>query len=332
MDDSSSKEQHIIDLDSTSLEVDEKAYSLLENIQLEWPSQTVCFLNTETLLLGTNPDDLNIKEATLYSFDFSNTQDYTRLDDFIPTKLCSAFINRIRTFSILERMNNSKNLFVANSDASIFIFFNNQLSYKLDVFNDYGLAIDSEKVCFSEKGVIQALDLETHKIVKTKKIHEKNINDIILESNLILTASDDFTFKLFDVRSNETVFTECFGVDVNAIDSNRQNKVVCGLESGEIHLFDMRSQKKENVYRWHKSAVSSLKFYSNYEFYSTSFEKCCLWDLDLEEIEDWKYPNELVFEHSGDKQYKDMSINNNSDERVFAASGENGICLFSPIG
>lgn len=329
MEDSSSCEQHIPEVDLCPLEVDDKAYSLLEHLTLEWPTQTVCFINSEILLLGTNPDINNYNNASIYSLDFTKTNDYTDLNKFTSKKIYPSFINRIR-----KNDTDLINKFIAVSDKSLYLFNNNELikEYNGDTLLDYGIAINSNYICYSENGNINIIDINSFNKINNNQLHYKNINDIVLENNLIFSASNDFSIKTFDIRSNEIIFNETFNCDVNSIDSNKENKLICGLENGEIKIFDKRNGKIEKTLQWHKSAITSLKFYSNEEFYSSSFEKCCLWDLDLEEIENWEYPNELIFEHSGDKNYKDMCINNNTGESpVFATCGEEWVCLFSPI-
>lgn len=327
MNESSDVEHHIVNNDSESLTADTEAYTFLEHIKLPWPSQTVAFSGNEKILIGENPSEEKKDEAVLNCLDFSNTEDYTDLSKFTSSSIYNAFINRIRC------QKNEGEIFIANTDDYFYVFKDFSWFHEIPLEKaDYGLDLNDYIACFANEGKISSFDFYKLEIIDRIHAHEKSINDIKLKENQIYAGSDDFTISIFDRRDREIQRYIKFASDVNSFDV-QDNFLIAGLENGHIEVLDLRNlHNKSKIIDWHKSPITSLKFYERDQFWSSSHEKVCLWDLDIEEEKDWEFPNELIFEHSGDKNYKDVDSIKSKGERIFSVCGESGLCFFTPIG
>ncbi|KCZ81608.1 hypothetical protein H312_00932 [Anncaliia algerae PRA339] len=310
----SNEEIYIPHQDNPELIVDESAYTLLEYISVDWPSQSIELLSNDEVIIATNPIS---DDPSFVRFNFDRTDNYNDMDNFYFDKMqASSSFNRIRTF---------KNNIFCIADDSFCIYnkgFNLIKEYK-DKFG-YGLTHINEKVCASlHSGAIKLIDYNRNK-VEERPLHSSSIESLDSFESMIFSASTDKSIKFTDIRTKESVYSQKFSSDINAIAHNKENFVVFGDDDGLLRLMDIRNHQIEEI-RWHNTPISMVKFKNEDEFISASDEQVVLWDKGFEE--EWEYHKYISFVHQGQKLYKDFCWNENE---VYFTTSYEGICIFSP--
>ncbi|EJW01604.1 hypothetical protein EDEG_03847 [Edhazardia aedis USNM 41457] len=295
-----------------NLEVDESVYSLLEYIEVDWPSQTIA-TKDNAAFLATNPS--KGKKPCLVRLDFSQTNNYKNVDKFI--------YDRVEIDENINRMRIRGNQIIAISE-------NKFLTYDLDGIEkysfidkfSYGLA-HNEKYIATGKQNGEILVFDSNMCKKSYQIHEKKVESICIDNEKIYSGGCDFFVKAYDMKSETEIFSIPNKNDVNAVDL-KNNMLVFGDDAGQICVIDVRktNSKLEEIL-WHKTPISMIKWKTDCEFYTLSDEQLCIWDTEFEE--DWEYHKWLKFVHSGHKYFKDVDF---IDDIILTTSID-GVCLFS---
>ncbi|KAM0676439.1 Guanine nucleotide-binding protein G(I)/G(S)/G(T) subunit beta-1 [Gurleya vavrai] len=297
--------------ENIKLEVDSSVYSLLEYINLEWPSQSIDVRNKK-LIAATNPEKNNGK---IFEFDFSKSNNFRNVDNYKnSSKEVDFNYNRIRYYG---------SHIIAVSDDAISIYDKNlkKTFEKKEKFG-YGLATDSKVYAGMRNGNVEVYTHEL-KSYETLKLHEKAVESVCVSNNILYTGSCDKKAKIYDLRSkDETILIEN-NCDINAIDYNKENLVITGDDKGILRMHDIRNLKNVEEINWHKSPISFVKWKNSCEFASCSDEQIALWDTSFEE--EWDYHRYLRFVHQGQQFYKEISFFGD----VYVSTSLDGICLFS---
>ncbi|KAM0686376.1 hypothetical protein COBT_002403 [Conglomerata obtusa] len=308
---SSDKQPYIPTGKIEKLEVDESVYSLLEYISLDWPSQSLDTRNKK-LLIATNPEKEN---GRIIEFNFANTSNFKSID-----KYTNVSADAIRNFN---RMRYHGSHVIGISD-DLLVLHDKKLKMITQHKNlfGYGLATDNNIFAGCKNGQVIMFD---HELTKTDlfDLHSDAVESICVCNNILYTASNDKTAKMFDTRSKTTVNLLQNDCDVNAIDFNKDNYVLTGDDKGVLRLFDIRMNKEMERIEWHKAPISFVKWKNNTEFVSCSDEQISLWDTTFEE--EWDYHKYLRFVHQGQQYYKEIGFFGD----VYVATSFDGLCLFS---
>lgn len=291
------------------LEPDEKVYAILEYISLDWPSQTITNRN-DKFYAATNPDN---DKANIIELDFYNSKNYTEFKSVNLNKFeVDQSYNRIRI--------NNEHLFCL-SDNTFDVYSTNKMKRVHTLSDDYGYGIAlEEKIALGHKnGKITIYDYNFN-IIHDIKHHTNSVESIVISENIIYSASCDKTSKGIDLRSNQIVFEHNDNCDINAIDYF-DNKILLGLDNGNIVHIDKRNNAKENI-KWHSTPISFVKWKTSNEFVSCSDEQVAIWDSTYEE--EWEFHKYLRFVHQGQKFYKEVVI----VDDIYAVTSVDGLCFF----
>lgn len=293
-----------------NLEVDERAYLLLEHINLEWPAQSIAIRDSK-VYLGTNPNKADF-QPELLEIDLKNA-DFKKLK--FREKKVHPFINRIRI---------GKEMIFAVSDNFLTIFDNDlKVVRETKGTFSYGLCITDDNVFVGTLDGSLNVYNNTLALVDSYKIHESSIEDIVVRNGIIYTGSTDHTLKLTS-SSGELLHTIQNNSDINCLDVNSNNDIVFGDDKSKIHIVKT-SDFAEEVIEWHISPISVVKWKDNEIFVSGSDEQVCLWDTSLEE--EWEYHKYLLFVHQGQQFYKDVIF----DKDRVITTAQDGLCIFVPV-
>ncbi|ELQ76198.1 Ribosome Assembly protein [Trachipleistophora hominis] len=293
---------------SVQLEVNSEAYSYLEYITLEYPSQTVITHRSKVLVAqgGKHPTIVELKFKNLRkNADFKHKKAKIRGN-----------INRIRSNS---------HLIVAVGDDKAF-FMDNRLEKEAELFGpfSYGLTLTNEYIFMTTRsGEIIKMDI-VDQSKNVLKVHEKGIDGLAFVNDLIFSASNDNTLKITDVRTGQTVYTYQSDNNINSVDATNDN-FLFGDDSGTVFLNEMRNFKNIDQIKWHKSPINAVKFKNADVFCSLSDEQVCLWDKSFEE--EWEYHKYLYFVHQGQSYYKECAF---LDDFIITTS-QDGLAIFKPI-
>ncbi|KAI5151614.1 hypothetical protein ENBRE01_2260 [Enteropsectra breve] len=294
----------------SGLEVDERAYKMLEYINLEWPAQSIAVIDSQ-LYLGTNPDMesgnpvMELIAIDLSSNDFENLKHReSRIDKFV---------NKLRI--------NKKIFALADNSLSSYSLSLGKIKSLPGDFG-YGLFVTDEHVFAGTfAGSLHIYDHDLN-LISNWQLHGNSIEAIAVENNLIYTASVDKTVKITDMEGKclKTIENEA---EINCLDV-RNGKIIYGDDDGMVHLVDTETEKKETI-SWHQSSVAAVQWRDNDIFASCSDEQLCLWDISLEE--EWDYHKYLLFVHQGQEFYKDIAFD--GDKVITTAL--DGLCVFVPV-
>lgn len=141
----------------------------------------------------------------------------------------------------------------------------------------------------SWSGILQVIDRRTEEI-QTVKAHQSLISGIQVYDNFIITCSWDRTLSVWDLETLERryILWDLAKSDIRSKLSFkskakvlllRDHQIICGLESGDIILYDF-NEKKKHVLKGHKQTVTALQSYEN-GLISSSFDGTFrIWNLD----------------------------------------------------
>lgn len=293
---------------SVQLEVNSEAYSYLEYITLEYPSQTI-ITHRNKVLVAQGSESASIVELT-----FKNLRKNAKFKH--KQRNLKGNVNRIRSNS---------NMIIAVGDDMAY-FMNNKLEIDVELINtfSYGLVLTNDYIFLTtQEGEIIKMDI-VDQSKDVFQVHSKGIDGLAFANGLLFSASNDNTLKVTDIRSEQTVYTYQSDVNINSVDATNDN-FLFGDDSGTVFLSEMRNFKNMEKIHWHKSPISAVKFKDTDVFCTLSDEQVCLWDRGFEE--DWEYHNYLYFVHQGQNYYKECTF---LDEYIITTS-QDGLAIFKPV-
>lgn len=293
----------------SGLEFDDRAYVLLEYINLEWPAQSIA-VSDARVYLGTNPGP-DAGAAELVEIDLRDA-DYENLK-YRDGKV-SRFINKIRVDGGIY----------AISDGHLTLF-GGDLGAVREVEGrfGYGLAVAGDRVLAgTSDGRLQIYDRDLN-LKESYKIHDGSIEAIAVKSGVVYTGSTDHTLRLTG-PAGESVRVLKNDSDVNCLDVNGNGQLVYGDDSGRIHLVSTADFSSETI-AWHETPVSFVRWKDDEVFASGSDEQVCLWDVSL--VDEWDYHRYLLFVHQGQRLYKDVAFEGD----LVITTSQDGLCVFTPV-
>lgn len=302
-------ETHRPNANEEPLEVDDRAYLLLEYINLEWPAQSIA-LSDSKLYFGTNPSAGSGDSAELIEINLKDA-DYSDLK--YRDKKISRFINKIRIGEMIYGLSDG-HLTAFDSDFREIAEIKDRFGYGLCVTSDRVFAGTADgRLCVYDRSL---------RPLQSLALHRGSIETIAVENGIIFTGSTDHTIKWTDTNGQEIKSADN-GSDVNCLDVYG-TKLVYGDDNGRITLLDTRGGEVETI-SWHSTPISMLRWRDSEVFASGSDEQLCLWDTSLEE--EWDYHKYLLFVHQGQRCYKDCCF----DENRVISTSQDGICVFTPV-
>lgn len=293
-------------------------YKVHEQIQLEWPSLTVCMGEEEGQVLIEQTNDQNKSSILDLHVNLSaenTTRNAVRQKGSASTP---AQVNRIRA---------ANGKIFAITDKSLHIY-NKNLQPELAKQIKGGYAISTYKTSlFYGDGdqIVSQQNISIDSVEQIKMAHPEIYAASAVSLSSVFAATK--YVDLVDFRSNDIKNYLKSSVDVNALGYNGDNLIVAGDDAGKIHLIDMRKEQVLETIIFHQSPVTNVQFSSSEIFASSSSCEVVIWDMGYEETEEWEYHKYLSFVHQGQSYYKDFEFIN--DDLIIATS-ENGLCIFSP--
>ncbi|KAI5168781.1 ribosome assembly protein RRB1 [Pancytospora epiphaga] len=298
---------HKPDETDRDLEVDERAYTLLEYLNLEWPAQSISVKDSK-IYLGTNPQE---GSAELISVDIKDT-DYQNLK-YKDAKI-NYQINKIRV---------GRHIY-AIADKHLLVYERDTLKFLRAAEGDfgYGLCVTEDVIYAGERDGYLCKYTHDLELIERVKMHKASIEAIGISDGRIFTGSVDHTLKVSDVNGN-VVKEMKNNSDINCLDING-DKLVYGDDDGCIKLVDVRNFEAEEI-SWHTTPISAVRWKDAEVFASCSDEQVCLWDTSF--VDEWDFHKYLLFVHQGQRMYKDVDFD---DKRVITTAIE-GISIFTPV-
>ncbi|KAF7683666.1 Ribosome assembly protein rrb1 [Astathelohania contejeani] len=296
------------------LEVDDDVYRFLEYFSLDWPAQSIDFINPTQLVVGTNPPEEHKQSISIISFSNPLESLFDAMGEFTVQKLSTKHsVNRIRWNDSLYLL----------GDELLSIYNNkNELIKEIKGEFGYGIGFSKEEYFIGSKSGEIITPFEKH------QVHTKSIECIDVFNNTMFTGSCDYKAISTDIRSWEQIFELPFSCDINCLGFNGDNTLGLGCDDGVIRLVDIRNTKNCEDIKWHSTPISCFMWGSRDVFATGSDEQVCLWDTSF--IEDWNFHRYLSFIHQGHTFYKSVMFWKESPEYVITSALE-GLCVFSPI-
>lgn len=298
--------------ESTELEVDEEVYLFLEHIDLEWPAMTLDTCESK-VLVGTFPDVEKEKSASqLIELELKhNLKKLQYLKHTIPR-----VFNKLRVSNGIFGLSDK---FITKLDKKFKIVAEVEGSYS------FGLCVTRDWVIVGcRNGSVEVYDLNL-KLVRKMSSGDVPIECVGFSGNgQIITGSLDHKIRIFDLKGSllSTIETDS---EINCLEA-RNEKFVFGDDNGQVHLMDLSTGSKE-VYKWHCTPISFVRWKDDNVFLTGSDEQVCLWDITLEDEEALEVPKNLLFVHQGQRNYKDCAFYGNK----IIVTSEDGLCVFEPI-
>lgn len=300
------------------LEVDEEAYSLLEYIGLEWPSMSLD-THKSRILLGTCPDQNQAAGCSSQMVEVElggamSSGDFGLLE--FKTHKASRTFNRIRVCNAVFALSDS---FLTKFDLACNAVAEVRGSYR------FGLHVSHDRVIAGcEDG---SVEIYSHGLELLGRISSgaSPIECVGLDDTKgrIVAGSLDHKVRVFD-SAGQLLSTIENDSEVNSLDT-RNGMLAFGDDSGRVHLVNLETGSRE-VFEWHCTPISFLRWRDDDVFVTGSDEQVCLWDVTLEDQQDLDVPRCLLFVHQGQRHYKDCAFLG----RSVAVTSEDGLCVFEP--
>ncbi|KAM0681071.1 Ribosome assembly protein rrb1 [Glugoides intestinalis] len=311
---------------TNELEVDEEAYQFILHIDLEWPTMSLDLLNSK-IILGTFPDDGMQNKSELVEIDIENIEENSdrNVMNFRRTPIGQVF-NKVRV---------SDAIFALTDNSLLKYSFDFKLLAHVKGSYRFGLHLSKYVIVGCENGFIEIYN-NNLELIKKFSTGTTPVECVAFENDRVYSGSIDGVLRVFDL-SGTLLHSISNDFEINAVDI-RNGKLIFGDENGKIHLLDLETGSKD-VFEWHCTPISFLRWRDDEIFASGSDEQLCLWDITLEEEDETlpndetlknkedDIPNNLLFVHQGQSYYKDCAF---YDNKVVATS-ENGLCVFSPL-
>ncbi|KAI5187797.1 hypothetical protein NEHOM01_2374 [Nematocida homosporus] len=310
-----------------AMELDnDDVYNVLETIELEWPSLTVCLSHDqESVYIEATPDQSPlVSELTQLSIDISRPS--RKSISKLATHQLPAQINRVRA---------QPNHIVAITDQSLSIFTNDMqhLSTK-PIKGGFALAVTPQEIFYGNGSQVvleNTLEKDAPQTIATQTPQPNPIDTQATEvfslcpfaTNTALVATT--ALSVADFRSGELTQIYQSTVDINAVAYNSENHIIIGDDTGTLTLFDKRASSILETISFHRSPITHLAFATPEVFASSSDCEVVLWDTSF--TEEWEYHKYLNFVHQGQRYYKDFAF---IADNTLITTSLDGLCLFTP--
>lgn len=315
-DDSSSEQYEVMQQPQKMELLAESVYKIYEQVQLDWPSVTVCLKEgsgrvlVEENLPGETPKILDLL------LDFSSTT--KKKVKQMRKRTAPHQVNRIRM--------KNQNIY-AITDRSVHIYTSGLVPiYSKEISGGYGLSIYNTSFFYGDGNKLALQRYTEGRQIEYADVPGNEIFSVAAISEFEAFAATK-SVDLVDFRSKETKRYLSSGKDINAIAYNRDNLIIAGDDSGLLELIDIRNEKATEKIEFHQSPISYVAFGSREVFASASSCEIVMWDTSYEETEGWDYHKYLSFVHQGESYYKDFEF---IDDNTIIGTSENGLCIFSP--
>ena len=207
------------------LEVDEEVYSLLEYIELEWPSLSIDSYKSR-IIIGTTPL-ASEGEPELISIEVENT-DFNKIES--QNLYISYPPNKLRVFG---------KYVYALSDSVITRYSLTDRS-TLEAKGNYGFGLfvnENYVLVGTRDGYVEIYEHSLN--LKSKfKATNKSIECVAAANNHFITGSTDHSVRIFDASGNK-VYCIQNDSDINCLDVNG-HFLIFGDDNGKIHKLDLK--------------------------------------------------------------------------------------------
>ncbi|KAI5191191.1 ribosome assembly protein RRB1 [Nematocida minor] len=294
----------------------ESIYKIREEIQLEWPSLTVCMGEEDGKILIEQTDEKNCSQIVeLQASLGSKSSNSVRKSAAVHTP---SQVNRIRA---------SNGKVYAITDRSLHVY-DSQLKpiINREINGGYGLSTYKTSLFYGDGNeVVLQANIENSSLEKFSVDGSCIYSVAGVSENEVFAATQ--SLDLVDFRCKDSKRYLTLPVDINSIAYNGENLILAGDDEGALRLIDMRNEQILEEIRFHQSPISHVQFSSNEIFASASSCEVVIWDMAYEETEEWEYHKYLSFVHQGQSYYKDFEF---ISDDVIIATSKNGLCIFSP--
>ncbi|KAI5191580.1 hypothetical protein NECID01_1530 [Nematocida sp. AWRm77] len=290
-------------------------YVVHEEIQLEWPSLTVCAQPSENrILLGSFPPRATKPHIT----EIRAMPSFDNIKDIRKT-------NSVVTHGEPNRIRASKHCVYAVSNTSFSVLAQSLEEIQIcPIDGGYALSTHEDRVFYGNGSEVVVQNEESLDSLQRLAVPEKEIFSIApLSSASAMIATQNLT--LADFRSSDMRKVYTSKCDINSVAYNGDSLVLFGNDQGVLTLFDTRAMRVLETVRFHKSPITNVAFSSRDAFASSSDCEVVLWDMSF--TEEWEHHKYLSFVHQGQTYYKDFQFI--TPETVITTSAD-GLCVFSP--
>ncbi|KAI5127674.1 ribosome assembly protein RRB1 [Nematocida parisii] len=294
----------------------ENVYRIHEQIQLDWPSLTVCMKEEEGRILieqsipGTSPSIIDL-EVNLSG----------------DSKRTIAPIKKVETAYQANRIRAKNDHVYTISDRSIEIYTTGLVPvYSKAISGGYGISLYKSCIFYGDGSfAVQQKDLDG-KQINYIDINQKEIFTVAsISENEAFVGTREVSLVDFRCKGTKSyLVNEC---DINSIAYNGDNLIVTGDDKGALRIFDIRQEAPMELIQFHQSPISHTQFSTKEVFASASSCEIVMWDMSYEETEGWEYHKYLSFVHQGQAYYKDFEF---IADDIIMATSESGLCIFSP--
>jgi WD40 repeat protein len=144
-----------------------------------------------------------------------------------------------------------------------------------------------------------------------------------INNQQVLTTGDDFYMKLYNVitKTNFLQFNTNYKLTTDFI--NVDNLILSGHEDGRIRLWDIRTNKQQNVYLGHSSYISALELnpISSNNFISTGYDSLVkIWDI--------RANKESLFSVKTDSE-RNYSVTYNSSKYILSGGDSSSVNIYN---
>lgn len=146
-----------------------------------------------------------------------------------------------KTATTLAVKFDSDDAYVGFEDGNI-VKYPDQITFeKVNDFEIVKIKIqDGRLIAGYSNGDIGIYDLNGSQLASLKG-HNKAINDFCLNNNLLVSVSKDNTLRLWDINSNELLFTQFLDVYATSVNF-KDDMLILGLTLGEVIFFSLENQ------------------------------------------------------------------------------------------
>lgn len=303
--------------EENELEVDEEAYSILEYVNLEWPSMSLDIFKSKIIFNEFSDQNQSEVKTRIIEIDMQNA---IKSGDFNRIEFKKYPINRIfNKIRICDAIFGLSDNFITKLDMKFNVIAEIKGSYRFGLYvsHDYILA-------GCEDGTTEVYNFDLKLLFKISSGSSPiECVGFDIENEMFVTGSLDKKIRLFDIKGN-LVSTIENDSEINSLDI-KNGILIFGDDNGKIHIYNIKTQKKE-MFEWHCTPISFVRWKDDEIFVSGSDEQVCVWDISIDDQEDTTLPKYLLFVHQGQKYYKDCAFHNNK----IIVTSEDGLCLFEP--
>ncbi|OAG30458.1 hypothetical protein NEDG_02000 [Nematocida displodere] len=298
------------------MELQDDVYHIHEQIELEWPSQTVCISNKEsnTIYIGSFPSSESKERGEILKLSV-DLDEKTQKTTKTRTAKVSCPINRIR---------NTNNNVCSISDQTLSLFIPSSLKKidELSIGGGYALSTWNDVIFYGNGGEVVKRDSSTK--TASFSLSSPEVFSLAALSETVAVAATQ-TLTLTDFRANESRELFVSTCDINAVAYNGEHLLVCGDDVGLLTLVDLRGGGALEQITFHESPVSNAGFATRDIFATSSDCEVVIWDTTF--TDEWEHHKYLSFVHQGQAFYKDFQF---VHENTLITTSSDGLCVFSP--